>query len=528
MKKKIIAMLTATMCLASNSLCFSSVAIAANTQGDVYMDMMGDVNDDGAFNVSDVVLLQKWLLAVPDTHLANWKAADFCEDNKLDVFDLTLMKRSLIYGSISQSTIELKTQFPEYYGLPTTKGLEVYLWQETEGNYKCGLLMGTNRNKTDEEIIGLTHNGATIEQMKDILSTYNIDKDMITIIPVQVSETSYEIVESDFASVEKMFWGNSSDELKTQFPEYYGLPTTKGLEVYLWQDTEGGYKCGLLMGTNRNKSDEEIIDLTHNCATVEQMKEILSSYNIDKNMITLIPVQISETSYEIVGSDLANVEKLFWGNNNIAEPTSQQVATQDVLDRTSFVSKIDEIKSMYSAEEIISYIDYCGGPNIITFLYALDERYPIEYFVRPVGSAPYCVYKVDNGDKLFVFFNENEESLRDVTYFFLKKEYLTQESFAGISSGSTLADVEAIDQGTQFIDSVNAYSLSKGFTLHMVEGGFIKITYEGGGFNYRSSKLENSSDFIVKEVSFVPNGEAIDIPRIFGDGPVHYTIAEYD
>lgn len=58
--------------------------------------MMGDVNNDGAFNVSDVVLLQKWLLAVPDTHLENWKAADLCDDDRLDVFDLCLMKRALI------------------------------------------------------------------------------------------------------------------------------------------------------------------------------------------------------------------------------------------------------------------------------------------------------------------------------------------------------------------------------------------------------------------------------------------------
>lgn len=56
----------------------------------------GDVNADGIFNVSDVVLLQKWLLAVPDTHLADWKAADLCEDNRLDVFDLCMMKRELI------------------------------------------------------------------------------------------------------------------------------------------------------------------------------------------------------------------------------------------------------------------------------------------------------------------------------------------------------------------------------------------------------------------------------------------------
>lgn len=58
----------------------------------------GDVNDDGIFSVSDVVLHPKWLLAVPDTHLANWQAADFCSDGKLDVFDLCLMKRMLIYG----------------------------------------------------------------------------------------------------------------------------------------------------------------------------------------------------------------------------------------------------------------------------------------------------------------------------------------------------------------------------------------------------------------------------------------------
>lgn len=58
--------------------------------------MKGDVNDDGEFNISDVVMLQKWLLAVPDVHLANWEAGDLCQDDRLDVFDLCLMKRELI------------------------------------------------------------------------------------------------------------------------------------------------------------------------------------------------------------------------------------------------------------------------------------------------------------------------------------------------------------------------------------------------------------------------------------------------
>lgn len=59
----------------------------------------GDINGDGDFNISDVVLLQKWFLAVPNTNIVNWKAADLCEDDRLDVLDFCLMKHMLIENS---------------------------------------------------------------------------------------------------------------------------------------------------------------------------------------------------------------------------------------------------------------------------------------------------------------------------------------------------------------------------------------------------------------------------------------------
>lgn len=58
--------------------------------------IIGDVNADGAFTISDVVLLQKWLLSVPDTQLADWKAADFNGDQNLNVFDLCQMRYNLL------------------------------------------------------------------------------------------------------------------------------------------------------------------------------------------------------------------------------------------------------------------------------------------------------------------------------------------------------------------------------------------------------------------------------------------------
>jgi|GEM_PF-2989555 len=58
----------------------------------------GDVDGNGIFDIEDVKLLQRWLLADPDAHLRNWKAGDLCEDDRLDVFDLCMMKKILVGG----------------------------------------------------------------------------------------------------------------------------------------------------------------------------------------------------------------------------------------------------------------------------------------------------------------------------------------------------------------------------------------------------------------------------------------------
>lgn len=56
----------------------------------------GDMNNDGAFSIADVVMLQRWLMGSLETVPANWKAVDFVNDDQLDVRDLTVMKRSLL------------------------------------------------------------------------------------------------------------------------------------------------------------------------------------------------------------------------------------------------------------------------------------------------------------------------------------------------------------------------------------------------------------------------------------------------
>lgn len=54
----------------------------------------GDVNMDNTLSISDLVMLQRFILG--DGSLINWKGADLCKDNIIDSFDLVLMRQLLI------------------------------------------------------------------------------------------------------------------------------------------------------------------------------------------------------------------------------------------------------------------------------------------------------------------------------------------------------------------------------------------------------------------------------------------------
>ena len=87
----------------------------------------GDVNEDGSFNIADVVLLQRWLLGMENMEIADWKAADYCRDNKLNVFDLCLMKRKM-FAAASTEPVEPDTpvEFGAYF-YPMSDGMQLYL-----------------------------------------------------------------------------------------------------------------------------------------------------------------------------------------------------------------------------------------------------------------------------------------------------------------------------------------------------------------------------------------------------------------
>ena len=58
----------------------------------------GDADLDGRCTVSDIIAVQKFLLAAENAALPCWENADLCQDGRLDGFDLCAMKQYLLTG----------------------------------------------------------------------------------------------------------------------------------------------------------------------------------------------------------------------------------------------------------------------------------------------------------------------------------------------------------------------------------------------------------------------------------------------
>lgn len=84
----------------------------------VHFQADGDMNKDGAFSLADAVLMQRWMLNIPDTVLANWKAGDFVNDDKLDARDCSVMKQRLLARAAAETeqgcTLTVTTSYGGY------------------------------------------------------------------------------------------------------------------------------------------------------------------------------------------------------------------------------------------------------------------------------------------------------------------------------------------------------------------------------------------------------------------------------
>ena len=125
----------------------------------------------------------------------------------------------------SKDINKLKAKFPTYFGLDTTKGLSVYIWQMAEDSYSCGLLANSDIGPTLYEQLQLQETPATLDEMSSIVAYYypTNAQEHVTIFPIVMPTSSYAyVINSDYtAKIVVLFWRN----VREMYP-YIVLSTT--------------------------------------------------------------------------------------------------------------------------------------------------------------------------------------------------------------------------------------------------------------------------------------------------------------
>lgn len=112
-----------------------------------------------------------------------------------------------------------KHDYSPYYNLSTGKGLEVYCWEISDGEWRCGALSGTNRGKWADEIAYLQYElPCPLNEMNKILKAYSGVSIVVFVVDYMqdTSDTLVYKLSQDIPETYKFLYS----ELGLSVPEY--------------------------------------------------------------------------------------------------------------------------------------------------------------------------------------------------------------------------------------------------------------------------------------------------------------------
>lgn len=146
--------------------------------------------------------------------------------------------------------------------------------------------------------------------------------------------------------------------LRERNPEYFGLDTSDGLDVYVWQMAKNSYSFGLLPHAEQGRDwiAHELLNLRGTSA--EEMSVILSTYNVDENDIYIIPWQNPISSYLAEWQIVTDGEDLEAKRQAYVEFIRQMLFEGDLLmtDNGEQSNTIDLIYAEPSLSWVASYV----------------------------------------------------------------------------------------------------------------------------------------------------------------------------
>ena len=250
---------------------------------------------------------------------------------------------------ITSAVIEqLKTKYPQFFNVSTDGGLTVYIWQMSKDNYSC-YLANTSMEAISDNSFAYDV-GASIAEMRAILSTYDVEQKDITVQPVinPFSSYVYNIDTAYRTKVKELFWKDSSNVDVSNNSQ--SATKTKSIERIVDHSVDDGVSYD-------NAFELFYTDDKYNY----YFSNIISQYIIVKfDDGTKNNVKDALTAGEITISDLDKFEIQYSKTEKSVQPGANPYFNAEVLEVTEkgiLVKPDDDAKETKSADKIYVSLD---------------------------------------------------------------------------------------------------------------------------------------------------------------------------
>lgn len=242
----------------------------------------------------------------------------------------------------------LKVKYPQFFNVSTDGGLTVYIWQMSANNYSCYLANTSTEAISDNSFAYDV--GASIAEMRAILSTYDVEQKDITVQPVinPFSSYVYNIDTAYRTKVKELFWRDSSNVDVSNNSQ--SATKTKSIERIVDHSVDDGVSYD-------NAFELFYTDDKYNY----YFSNIISQYIIvEFDDGTKNNVKDALTAGEITISDLDKFEIQYSKTEKSVQPGANPYFNAEVLEVTEkniLVKPDDDSKETKSADKIYVSLD---------------------------------------------------------------------------------------------------------------------------------------------------------------------------
>lgn len=294
---------------------------------------------------------------------------------------------------------KLQDKYPHFFGLDTENGVTVYVTKLSQDNFECYL---TSKSIDPQKILHF-NKFASIEEMKLILSTYNLTNEEITVEPFQHLLSSYIGDESEYDATNISlllglnFYSDDLGELTHIYGNYYRAHIdSREFQTYglYYKDKEAeGY---LLIDKIRTTTPQFVV---HDEILLYISDGRLKSVSLNDDFRVTVyanGIYLSNQNYNIERIELVQDGKIYckadrWGETEEIQNNRETVYLAIKTDNSTYdeISKNDIPADKTQFDEILSNIKFTLNTD---FENILVKNFRIRY--TPTGNIEDAIFNV--------------------------------------------------------------------------------------------------------------------------------------